>query len=264
MTSEGPPRVGWADAPVPTGLPPGFSHPDAPPDDAPGVGAPIAWEARARLGVGPAFGRTLRGALFEPARFFGHVGASDDLADALLFAFACAIGAQIAQTLADALGHVLFRASFYQLIEHAVGTSFGAKAEAPEPHSSAFFYFVRLFLGPPFYVASLFLWAALAHGLLMAVGGARRSYYVTVRVFAYASSALLFTFVPFVGALLLAPSWALVLHIVGLARGHQTDGGRAAFAVLAPYACVCACAGAGVALFAGVLFQLLRTTFGGP
>ncbi|HEU4410705.1 MAG TPA: hypothetical protein VFS43_35965 [Polyangiaceae bacterium] len=263
MTSQGPPGVGWADAPLPTGLPPGFRHPDAPADAGGAPGAAIPWEARARLGVGPAFGRTLRGALFEPARFFGHVGASDELADALLFAFACAVAGQIAQTLADALGHVLFRASFYQLIEHAVGTSFGAKASAPEPHNP-FFYFVRLFLGPPFYVASLFLWAALAHGLLMAVGGARRSYYVTVRVFAYASSALLFTFVPFVGALLLAPSWALVLHIVGLARGHQTDGGRAAFAVLAPYACVCACAGAAVALFAGALFQVLRATLGSP
>lgn len=261
MTSDGPPRTGWADAPVPTGLPPGFRPPDAP-VDAPGQGV-VPWEARARLGVTPAFGRTLREALFEPASFFGRVGENDDLADALLFAFACFVGAEIAQTLTNALGHVLFRASFYQLIEHAFGTSFGQASEAPEPQN-AFVYFVRLFLGPPFYVASLFLWAALAHGLLMAVGGARRSYYVTVRVFAYGSAALLFAFVPFVGSLLLAPSWALVLHIVGLARAHQTDGGRAAFSILAPYACVCACAGVGLALFAGLIFQLLRATMGSP
>lgn len=263
MTFEGPPGVGWADAPLPTGLPPGFNHPDAPTGPDPEVGTSIPWEARAQLGVVPAFGRTLRLALFDPARFFGRVGGSDELADALLFAFGCAVGAQIAQTLADVLGHVLFRASFYQLLEHAIGTSFGATASPPEPRNP-FLYFVRLFLSPPFYVACVFLWAALAHGLLMAVGGARRSYYVTVRVLSYASAALLFAFVPFVGALLLAPSWALVLQIVGLARGHQTDGGRAAFAVLAPYACVCACAGASVVLFAGVVFQILRAALGSP
>lgn len=261
MTFEGPPGVGWADAPVPTGLPPGFSPPGAPPDG--GSGAAVAWEARARLGVAPAFGRTLREALFQPTRFFGRVGESDELADALLFAFACAVGAQIAQTLADAIGQVLFRASFYQLFERALGTSLGPKSSTPETHS-AFLYFVRLFLGPPFYVASLFVWAALAHGLLMAVGGARRSYYVTVRVFAYASGALLFAFVPFAGALVLAPCWALVLHIVGLARAHHTDGGRAGFAVLAPYGCLCACAAGSLALFAGALLQLLRVTLGSP
>ncbi len=263
MTFEGPPRVGWADAPVPTGLPPGFRPADAPAGASGGELAPPPWEARARLGVAPSFGRTLRESLFDPAHFFTRVGESDELADALLFAFACAIGAQIAQTLSDVLGQVLFRASFFELVTRAVGTSFGASSSAPEGHNP-YFYFIRLFLGPPAYVASLFVSAALAHGLLMAVGGARRSYYVTVRALAYASGALLFAFVPFVGALLLAPTWAIVLHIVGLARAHQTDGGRAAFAVLGPYACLCACAGTAAVAFAGALVQLLGLTFGGP
>lgn len=264
MTTEGGPSGGgWADAPVPTGLPPGFRHADAPAADAATGPGAIPWEARASLGVAPAFGRTLRLALFSPARFFGRVGESDELADALLFAFACAIGAQIAQTIADVLGEALFRASFFQLLEHAIGTSLGWAAAAPQEHNP-YFYFGRLFFGPPAYVASLFVSSALAHGLLMIVGGARRSYYVTVRAIAYASGVLLFAFVPFVGALLIAPAWGLVLHIVGLARAHQTDGGRAAFAVLAPYACLCACAAASAVAFAGAILQLLRVTLGSP
>ncbi|HEU4534341.1 MAG TPA: YIP1 family protein [Polyangiaceae bacterium] len=266
MTTEGGPSAGgWAEAPVPTGLPPGFRHPDAPAAGAAAAqaAAPIPWEARASLGVAPAFARTLRQSLFSPAGFFGRVGESDELADALLFAFACAVGAQIAQTLADALGVALFRASFFQLLERALGASLGWAAPAPEEHNP-YFYFGRLFFGPPAYVASIFVSSALAHGLLMAVGGARRSYYVTVRAVAYASGVLLFAFVPFVGALLLAPAWGVVLHIVGLARAHQTDGGRAAFAVLAPYACLCACAVASIVAFAGAVLQLLRVTLGSP
>jgi hypothetical protein len=257
--------VGWADAPVPTGLPPGTRAPDAPAGGGDGAGAAVPWEGRARLGVTAAFGRTVRESLLAPAAFFGRVGGTDELADALLFAFACAVGAQIAQVLADLLGHVFFRVSLLGLVaralDGAVSVSGGTSSSGPP---NPFFYFVRLFLGPPAYVASLFVSAALAHGLLMMVGGARRSYYVTVRTFAYASGALLLAFAPFVGAVLLAPAWMLLLHIVGLARAHQTDGARAAFAVGAPYACLCACGAVAAVAFAGALFQLLRVTLGGP
>jgi hypothetical protein len=94
--------------------------------------------------------------------------------------------------------------------------------------------------------------AAIYHLLLMIVGGANHGYETTFRVFSYAQGAVFWCIlipIPYLNALTMGV-WNLVLFIIGMARAHETTGGRVALAVFLP---LIICAVVAVVAFAALL-----------
>ena len=102
-----------------------------------------------------------------------------------------------------------------------------------------------IILIPVFLTIFLFIGAAIVHVCLMIVGGANQSYETTFRVLCYTvGSTYPLIIAPLCGGFI-AGIWGLVLEIIGLARAHETDIGRAALAVFLP---VIVCCGFGIVL----------------
>jgi hypothetical protein len=92
---------------------------------------------------------------------------------------------------------------------------------------------IQFLLSPLFLLVSLGISFVVQHLILLLVGGARRGPGTTLRALSFSYSPALFAIVPIVGALV-GGIWTIVLAIIGLREGHQTDGWRAATAVLLP------------------------------
>ena len=91
-------------------------------------------------------------------------------------------------------------------------------------------------------VVQFFFTAALLHGALWVVGGAKRGFTATVRALAYAQGPYLIALVPLCGASI-AGLWTLVLSVIALAALHRISVGRAigAYAVTIAAACCLCC-----------------------
>jgi hypothetical protein len=76
--------------------------------------------------------------------------------------------------------------------------------------------------------------ALVVHAMLWLTGGARRPLKTTTRVLCFCYGPQLFVIVPVLGSLV-GSLWMLWLAIVGLREAHETDGWRAAVAVLIPF-----------------------------
>jgi hypothetical protein len=230
-----PPPGGWAAPPV-----------AVPPPEA-GESAPFA--QRRRLGLFAAFGQTWRLVAFEPTRFFRAVKTSES-GPALLFGVASfTIGTWVSllfewmagQAGSSAMQRLLERLPLRdadpellaQLMERAtLGRVLGTALVTPLAA-----------------VVAIYVFAALAHLLLLAVRGAPRGFTTTVTAVAYSYGLFLLQALPMCGGLI-AIFWFLVVAITGLGEAQRCGSGKAAFAVLAPgvLACllVCACAGSAV------------------
>lgn len=92
---------------------------------------------------------------------------------------------------------------------------------------------VEFLLTPIFAIIGLYLVSGVCHLLLMMMRGAQHSFETSSRVFAYSYSPSAFAIVPVVGAPV-GFVWMIVLAIIGLREAHQTDGAKAAAAVLIP------------------------------
>ncbi len=100
--------------------------------------------------------------------------------------------------------------------------------------SAAFIVLVPLFI-----VIGLFIGSAIVHLCLMIVGGANQSFETTFRVIAFSQGSTgPLQMIPICGGLI-AGVWALVCNCIGLARAHETDTGRAVFAVFLPLIVCC-------------------------
>lgn len=105
-------------------------------------------------------------------------------------------------------------------------------------------------------IVGVFLGAGLTHLCLMMIGGANHGFEATFRVVAFTSASvaplqLIPVLGPFVGGI-----WALVMEVLGLQQLHDTTGGKAAFAVLAPLSLVCVCVGVGAVAGAAAFSEL--------
>jgi hypothetical protein len=131
--------------------------------------------------------------------------------------------------------------------------SFGGK-ENPLVHviGAGIGSIILIVLAPIFVVLSAFISAAILHICLMIVGGAKESFETTFRVVCFSmGSADPLMIVPFCGGLI-AGVWRIVLNCIGLARAHETDTGRAVFAVFIPLI-VCCGGGLLIAMMIGAL-----------
>src|SRR5439155_6582447 len=96
-----------------------------------------------------------------------------------------------------------------------------------------------IILLPVCIVIGLFIGAAVVHLCLMLVGGAKQSFETTFRVLAFSQGSTgLLQLIPICGGLI-AGVWGLVVSCIGLARAHETETGRAVFAVFLPLAVCC-------------------------
>ncbi|HEX5104047.1 MAG TPA: YIP1 family protein [Pirellulaceae bacterium] len=89
----------------------------------------------------------------------------------------------------------------------------------------------------------LLIGAAILHVCLMLVGGARQGFETTLRVLGYAQGSIAWMnvipiFGPLVGAI-----WGLVIEIIGVARAHEIETGKAVLAVFLPLIACCVLAG---------------------
>jgi len=160
-----------------------------------------------------------RGAVLRPASFFAALPPQLRLGAALLYYLIVGIVAAAIQ---------LFWATLLprpesSLISELVGTGVGVTP------------LLEFLFSPLYLLFSLYLAAAVTHLLVLALVPGQRGFGVTLRVFAFAYSPVLFGVVPFIGPIA-AFLWMTVISIVGIRETHYTSTARAAGAVLLPVA----------------------------
>lgn len=167
-----------------------------------------------------AFGHTWRSATFDPSAFFRRVPRTGGMGAAILYYMA--------------LGILLAGVALFWDVTGVFTPPAGDEAVAGETAFGALNPIVSFLLSPLFLILGLFLAAGLTHVALRVVGGARYGFGTTVRVFCFSYSPMAFGIVPYLGHLV-GWIWMLVLAIIGLREAHETDGWKAAVAVLLPF-----------------------------
>lgn len=200
-----------------------------------------SWELRARLGFGKALLRTLVEVLFFPHDTFHHAKPAGGIISPLLFAVIIAVIVfPLVGQIAYALNQVTlpFLQPAFPLYEDLFGEAFMTQfMEAISQRPSVLRSIIR---GPSCTVLYLFLAAAMAHLMLLIVGGAQREFEATFRVIAYAfGSTLIIGLIPFCGLFPVQTIWMFVTVVIGLAQMHETDAWRAFMAQLFTFPTCC-------------------------
>ncbi len=113
-------------------------------------------------------------------------------------------------------------------------------------HVSTVTLIVTLVFYPVLLAIGAFIMAGLQHLFLMMLDGARQPFETTFRVYCYAAGATsLLNVVPFLGGIL-GLIGVIVYSIIGLQKAQGISGGKAAGAVLIPYAICFGCCVGGV------------------
>ena len=180
-----------------------------------------AWEHLQQVGFLTATSQTIRQVLLEPTKTFARLKRSGGLLQPLLYAI-----------LMGCVGGGM--AVLYQM-----GILLIAPDQAPTPllgkvGSAMMALFALLFFLPLVVIIQTFLSAALCHGFLFLLGGARRGFETTFRVFCYGDgSSKILLLIPFCGSIFQAV-WAFLAIVIGLKEAHQTDTWRALAALVLP------------------------------
>lgn len=167
-----------------------------------------------------AFGGAWRSATFDPGRFFARIPREGGTGAAILYYLVIGLLVAGATLFWDVLGRFASTGARETIAEEL---GFGTVAPV-----------TSFLLSPLVLMAALLLSAAVVHGILALFDGARHSFGTTIRVFCYAYSPMIFGVVPVLGALV-GSLWMLVLSVIGLREAHQTDGWKAAVAVVLPF-----------------------------
>lgn len=225
-------------AAAPTAPPPqiGPAAPSTPPPaeatlqpDVPRTGLP--WDQRREKGLFNAFIETLQLVLSKPAAAFTAMRREGGLGEPLLYA-----------VLGGSFGVV------FAFVYNFVFRSFALFPTRHTPFDHAVKgvgLIFLLILMPLFIVIGTFIGAAIYHVCLMIVGGAKQSFETTFRVICFGGGSVSpLLVVPFCGSIVVF-IWKIVVYIIGLARAHEIDTGRAVLAVLLP---LIVCCGGGLLL----------------
>lgn len=174
--------------------------------------------------------QTVREVLLTPAEFFANMRVVGDYVRPAIF---LAIGGAI-----SALGGLVTDLAMMPL--KLAGGDRNAAAGAA---GSLLGNVCVLFLAPILMPLLAFVSAGILHVFLMLLGGAKNGFEATYRVVAYAQGATsLLGLVPCLGPIV-SMVWTVVAEIIGMAKAHETDMGRAAGAVLLPTILCCVLAG---------------------
>ncbi len=181
---------------------------------------PFPWPPREGTGAVAAFAETLRDATFRATRFFRRLPRDGGTAAPIVYYLILGVlvaGVQL----------------FWTTVLQAAGLQEPAPWTAELGAMAPWIDVISFFLSPLILILLLLLASGVTHVLLMLFGGSKRGYERTVQVFCYAYSPQAFAVVPYIGAFV-GFVWMVVIAIIGLRDGHQTDGWRAALAVLLP------------------------------
>jgi hypothetical protein len=209
----------------------------APPPQFP-AGAPISppttiaarsglpWDDRQHRGILRAFFDTMIMVLMRPAEAFTAMKREGGFGDPLLYAI---IGSSI--------GYVAY--FIYNVLLSSVRLL--GSHENPVMHMMgggirSLFLIICI---PVLVAIGAFVAAGILHLCLLVVGGAKQPFETTFRVVCFGGgSADPILIIPICGGLI-GGIWKLVLYCIGLARGHETDTGRAVLAVVLPLIVCC-------------------------
>jgi hypothetical protein len=186
----------------------------------------LPWERRQERGFFNAFVETLVMVLTKPGEAFTAMRREGGLGEPLIYALigGCA-GAVVSFLFSLGLQSVGFFADRHNAFATMAGMGVGSA--------------VFIVLVPFFIVIGLFIGSAVVHVCLMIVGGANQSFEATFRVLAFSQGSTgPLQMIPVCGGLI-AGVWGLVVTCIGLARAHETDTGRAVFAVFLPLVVCC-------------------------
>lgn len=115
---------------------------------------------------------------------------------------------------------------------------------------------VRFLLSPLILILTLYVVTSVCHLFLLVLRGSRHGFETSSRVFAFSYGPAIANVVPVLGGLI-GFVWMTVLAIIGLREAHESDGSKAAVAVLLPVFLLF-----GLllfAVFAAMMMGLLRT-----
>lgn len=211
----------------PTAEPAGTSASPAP------AGGGLPWEHREQLGFWKAYIDTVTTVLTQPTTAFSMMKSEGDMMGPMLFALIGGCAGIIVSIL-------------IQMGLQSVG--FMANREGAMMGVVGIWAVGYILLSPVLVIVGIFLVSGILHLCLMLVGGAKKSFETTYRVVCFSTgSTYLLSMIPFCGATI-AGVWNLVLEIMGLARAHEIDTGKAVLAVLIPIVVCC-----GGALLLGVV-----------
>jgi len=201
--------------------------------------ANFPWPPAEGTPVLEAFASTWRLVCFQPATFFRRMPREDHLGAAI--AYYLVIGVAVAGV---------------ELFWNAVLGNVGVMSVLFPDDRSRFGPVVEFLLSPIILLITLYLATGVCHFGLMLMRGARHGFETSTRVFAFAYSPAIFAAIPVAGNVV-AFFWMTWLAITGLREAHQTDGARAAVAVLVPlFLLLCTMA---VAFIGAMLMGVLDT-----
>jgi hypothetical protein len=205
------------------------------PEPAAGSGGGLPWEHREQLGFFKAYFDTVILVLTKPGEAFAVMKSEGDLMGPMLFALIGGCAGVIVSIL-------------LQLALHSVGFMADRQSAAFGMGVVGIWAVGYILLSPVLIIVATFIISGILHLCLMIVGGARKPFETTFRVVCFSSgSSSLLSMIPVCGGLI-ACVWNIVVEIIGLARAHEIDTGKAVLAVLLP---IIVCCGAAVLL--GVL-----------
>jgi hypothetical protein len=115
---------------------------------------------------------------------------------------------------------------------------------------------IEFLLSPIVLLITLYCVAGVCHLMLMLMRDARNGFETSTRVFAFSYSPAICAVIPFIGNLI-AFIWMIVLAIPGLREAHETDGTKAAVAVLVPIFVLSG--GMVILFFAAMVMGILNT-----
>lgn len=191
-----------------------------------GSGSGLPWEHREQLGFLKAYADTLILVLTKPREAFALMKTEGDMMGPLLFAL---IGGS-----AGIIISVLFQLAF-----HSLGFMADRQSAMFGMGVVGIWSLAYIIFAPVLVAIGVFIGSGILHLCLMIVGGAKKSFETTFRVVCFASgSTYLLSIVPICGGWI-AMVWNIVVEIIGLARAHETETGKAALAVLLPLFVCC-------------------------
>ncbi len=182
------------------------------------------WPPRAGRSPLDALLRTWKLSVFQPTRFFRAMPVPAPIGPAVLYYLIVGI---------PALGISLF----WQMLFETIYTTAGSGSAPRESTLGTWLPLLQFLLSPIFLLLGLGISFVIHHATLAILGGARRGPGTTLRTLCFAYSPVIFAAVPFIGAAV-GGVWMIVLAIIGLRETHQTDGWRAATAILLPVAVI--------------------------
>ncbi|MEO5717040.1 MAG: YIP1 family protein [Chthoniobacterales bacterium] len=203
----------------------------------------LPWDRRQELGFFPAFFETLKLVLLNPTTAFTKMKPEGGMSEPLIYAVC-----------GGSVGFIVY--FLFSLLMSSFGMMGDRNALAGLMGLGIGTIFILIFI-PVFLAIGLFIGAGIIHLCLLLLGGAKRSFETTFRVFCYAlGSTYPLMIVPICGGAI-SGIWALVVEIIGLARAHETSTGKAALAIFLPLIVCCG----GLLLF-GVMFGTLGALLG--